>query len=1027
MKTTSTIIFLFFSCLLAAQNPVTESLDRAKEAFEKGRFDTAERYYKHAHDLAGSSGTQDSLVFHSQLQLGRFYLITSAFDNARLWLDKALASSERFYGQDHITTLRVYAHITKVYNRLYDTTKSRFYAQKMLRIYLLHFAPEHVPENENDIFDTFLRLTDETDLLNQIPELQLGIGDNLVNLLQQLGRFDDAEKLLLKLQAIYRNRDEQGYLAANYSTLGQVSSMRYQHQQALTWQFKALRYFEKRDSTVTDKISRAIIWQRLGRNYTSLYINDSSLIYKNKALAVYESLFTIPNESIAVVYSSMAYDYLVLGYPEKSLESLDKALSAGISDKLTLLYNKGLYLENQLRWEEAALTYKSALQLSNNRYHINRANVLTSLAVLLNYDLDMSDSAQATIDEAIAVNTRRDKVPEIKTFNDFQSSPDPVSLLNSLIWKANLLANEPMKAADHSLVLQAIEVLDMAERLIAYLRLQFIIEEDNLSFSEMISGGVSAFVQAYTIAYDQTGNQHFLQKAFEYSDMNKSQTLLEALKSSTVLAGHENSLLNQWGALKKDMRYHETSLQNLKIQETPSPDEITAVQNKLQTSRDELGKLLKQITRENTNLVYYISDNIRKSKADRLQEYLKKNNSIALQYYINSLGVYQYLITEDSISYKSYAWGDTLEVAVDQVVNYIDANSVSDTLANQQFLDNANLIYNKLFEVLPQGQYQDKNLIIIPEGYLSRLPFEVLLTDHVKTQEGEIDFNALPYLIKERKISYAFSASVLMENISSKPARWGKKQPTAWAPYSDDSDLSEFEAETFRSKELDQLRGAASEIMPLADKFKGQVYMNEAATESNFKANAQESGILHIATHGIANHENPEMSYLVFANEEDQTNDGYLHLFEVYNMQINNELTILSACQSGDGSNFQGEGVISMARAFTYAGSKSVLMSLWLANDNSTSRIIENFYTHLENKKPKSEALQISKLAYLESANNVSAHPYYWAHLVVSGDGAPVLSSQSDRKFTWLIGFLLVGLCFAILKRNSARLSNSKV
>lgn len=1024
MKAIASTLLFFLTAVLSAQNMALDKLSMAETAYEKGDFNNAERHYLQAYQSLGEKNSKDSLFFFTELKLGVLYLVTSRFEDSQQWLNKALKSSEDTNGPGHLTAARANAYMAKNFNRQYNTKKSRDYVEDMLEIYLLHFAPEHLPDiidsTTPPLTDIFIRLSDDMAFLSKIPDITISVSDALVNLLLQLNRLDDAERLLLNLQTVYQSKSDLRPLAATYSDLGQIYDMRYQWGQAQELQFRALSFFEK-GTSISDRLWLASIWRKIGRNHTGLGRSDSALIYKRRALTLYKSLFTGPSESIASTYNDMAYDHLVLGNSQKSLELIDKALEAGITDKLTLLHTKGRYLEHLRLYEEAALTYKTALTYAPEEWHGNKANVLTHLAVLLSFDLGMPDSAQATIDRAIAINTGRDSMPDLNTFEDFESSPDPVNLLNTLIMKGNMLTNDAYHANDFSILKECLNILDLSEKLIGYLRLQFILEEDNITFSDIISGGLDAFLSAYTVAYDQTGDQQYLHKAFEYSDMNKSQALLEALKSSTLLAEHENSLLSQWAALKKDIKFQETTLQNLKIQEKPAKNQIAEKEKKLEASRDELTELLKKITKESAGLMGYISDNIRKSKAEQLQRYLGQNNSIAIQYYISSLGVYQFLITEDSISYKSYYWGDTLEVATNQVVAYIDSNKVDDSVANQQFLNNANLIYNKLFEVLPKGTHEDKDLIIIPAGYLSKLPFEALLTDAVQTQDGEIDFRSLPYLIKDRKISYAFSSSVLMESISREVAGSGSKPPTAWAPYSDSSDLSEIQAETFRSKKLDKLKGAAREITPLADKFKGEVYMNKAATESNFKANAQKSGILHIATHGVANHNQPEMSYLVFANEEDEANDGYLHLFEVYDMQINNDLTILSACQSGDGNNLQGEGVISMARAFTYAGSRSVLMSLWLANDNSTSKIIQNFYAHLEDNKTKSEALRSSKLAYLESANNVSAHPFYWAHLVISGDRAPLPSALPYRRLFWLIGLIFVGLIVLIMKKRQAR------
>lgn len=194
--------------------------------------------------------------------------------------------------------------------------------------------------------------------------------------------------------------------------------------------------------------------------------------------------------------------------------------------------------------------------------------------------------------------------------------------------------------------------------------------------------------------------------------------------------------------------------------------------------------------------------------------------------------------------------------------------------------------------------------------------------------------------------------------------------------------------------------------------------------------------------HGFTNEENPLYSGLVFsvgdnsspnlgdvnlrgmgenttdgatAISENTSTDGFLHVFEIFGMKLNAELAVLSACKTGLGKQFRGEGIMSLARAFRAAGCPNVVMSLWEANDQSTRQIMERFYFHLKAGKPKDEALYLAKHDYLSSAAADRINPVFWSTFVLIGDATPVFSPDYTIWFYFLGGILILGvMCLAI-------------
>jgi CHAT domain-containing protein len=145
--------------------------------------------------------------------------------------------------------------------------------------------------------------------------------------------------------------------------------------------------------------------------------------------------------------------------------------------------------------------------------------------------------------------------------------------------------------------------------------------------------------------------------------------------------------------------------------------------------------------------------------------------------------------------------------------------------------------------------------------------------------------------------------------------------------------------------------------------------------------------ILHFATHGLLNSERPELSGLVFSlvDQEGKPQDGFLRLHEIYNLQLNADLVVLSACETGLGKEIKGEGLIGLTRGFMYAGAPRVVASLWNVDDLATAELMKLFYQRmLKDRLPAGAALRAAQLEL--SGQKRWASPYFWAGFVLHGE-----------------------------------------
>jgi len=210
---------------------------------------------------------------------------------------------------------------------------------------------------------------------------------------------------------------------------------------------------------------------------------------------------------------------------------------------------------------------------------------------------------------------------------------------------------------------------------------------------------------------------------------------------------------------------------------------------------------------------------------------------------------------------------------------------------------------------------------------------------------------------------------------------------------------------------------AVEEVEQLSKAYKSDAYSGPLATVGLFKQKAADYNVLHLAMHTTIDVENPMFSKLYFSHDGDSACYGVLETHELYKMRLNAAFAFLGACNTGDGQMLHGEGVMSFARGFFYAGIQSLVMTLWEVDDLTASQLVYSFYDFVAKGYPLDEALRNAKQTYMASADNLKAHPYYWAGYVQIGSNDPI--RLSSRNSFWVYApflALLLVLGYFLLK-----------
>ena len=191
---------------------------------------------------------------------------------------------------------------------------------------------------------------------------------------------------------------------------------------------------------------------------------------------------------------------------------------------------------------------------------------------------------------------------------------------------------------------------------------------------------------------------------------------------------------------------------------------------------------------------------------------------------------------------------------------------------------------------------------------------------------------------------------------------------------------------------LDTLPNSGKEIGLISKIYKGTYLYGQEAHLHKFKTLASSHQILHLSTHGQADDRIGDYAYLAFADSKNRSGFKKLYARDLYNLSLNADMVMLSACETGVGQLQKGEGIISLARGFAYAGAKSIFPTLWKVNDEKTKELVVDFYSFLQEGKAKDTALYLAKLNQIKRYKGYgeASHPYFWAALIGIGDMRPI-------------------------------------
>jgi CHAT domain-containing protein len=805
--------------------------------------------------------------------------------------------------------------------------------------------------------------------------------------------YTQCEKIILSNRNLLRYQ-----LPSIYTNIGNIYQYKGDYK-------KALEYFnESVNNENLNKLDKKERMKILSFSYNNIGImyftmeNFKEAVYYFKESIKIKSLYKL--EGIEESYYNYANCLRELKEYKQAEINYQKCIDARIvnygenSYRLANVYKSMGLLKMMMNDASASLKlYKKALEIYLSGYGRNHPSTADMYLVLGDFYMKQKNCLKALeyYQQSLSANSIGFKSSNIYQNPVEKNCLSEIQLLETLKKKASafsqLYANEADKSKKKNMITACMETLDLATVTLKKLRKGYLSYESKLYITqnekEIYLWGIENALQLYELTRDKS----YIEKAYQFSRESKAAVLEDEINRNETFASFlPDSLKKRKTEIQQNILTHEKLIYDEHEKVKPSQEKITHWQSELFKLNQEFEKLLAAVksgfpdcslilSKKEIHSLTLIQKGLRLGETLVEYSYSLSNNTGQL---------YTFVIDSRNIKYYRLAIDSTFEQKIICCHNWM--NHSNSLVLSLKDYNNYNFklyqLYRQLIE--PLHLEKERDIIIVPDEKIAYISFDALISYYKK--DSVINYAALPYLLFDYRFSYAYSSNLLFRKTQS-PGYTSRVY--AFAPDYGQGYVSDVR------RGLGELKNAKKEISSIYKVFEGEPFIGKSATINNFKTSLKNRGIYHLAMHTLPVDSNSDYSCLVFGSPTDGDPNKYLYNYEIGNLPMKASLLVLSACNTGNGEVYRGEGVMSMSRSFLLAGVQSVVHGLWKINDESSSIIMESFYKYLSEGKSKSEALQLAKINYIENTSPELAQPKYWAGLVLMGNNAPVINSPA--------------------------------
>lgn len=909
---------------------------------------------------------------------------------------------------------------------------------------MIEDAIEHYPTQQGN-----------TILLGTIYSLKGYLNWRLNDFIQGLEFLKASEEIFVELGG-----NTSDYLGGTYINLGGCSDDMSNIQQAIQYYEKALPILKAQNE---EHLLLRSVYNNLGNSYFKLGEYELTVQYTQAAIDCN------PNHSRVGVYiNNLARAYKEID-EQKGIEQFYLAIEKltpqkdRIPQELARPYhNLATIFRNNGDYNQAISYEKKALELRQQKWGSEHLDVARSFTELSQFYQEKGDinAALSYVDSALYI--QRNMIPDgihhelstahlvkaahfydLKKYSVTQTHIDsaliasgydgtsienielPVQFMEALTYQAHTHQEQYKIQKNPKQLELAQQAYQLATKALSHWRTTFIEEDSKSSLSQKHYPLFEGAIQNAIYRYQDQQEVSALSDAFDYLEQSKALVLLEALQKTEALqfAGLPDSLLQKEKDVKLQITVAEKQAKNLA---DASEDEKTAKRQQIFDLKRQYESLKQQLETDFPNY-YQLKNEVGTINLSTVQKQLLNSEQALLEYFVGDENIFIFLVEKDDLKVHTLPKNFPLATWIKQMreglyAYHMTANSNDESLYktySDRYVTAAYQLYEKL--VAPFQEQLPEQVIIVPDGILGYLPFDALL---VEQPEQSHTFRTHAYLLKQHQISYSYSTTLLHEMQQKKQdaaKNWLAFAPSFQAspPIANNNNQT---AEAIQSN-LSTVRSGLSpldynipEVEAIQNLLNGDIYTGTAATKDRFIQTAHQYRMLHLSTHGKANDEQGDYSFLAFTEDDgaqasDLIDNAKLYVRDLYNLKLNADMVVLSACETGIGELQRGEGIISLARGFSYAGAKSIITTLWSVDDKNTKDMMLSFYQHIKEGMSKDAALRMAKLDFIANHPHREAHPFFWAGFVPIGDMTAV--SAGIAWWGYLMGVLvLMGIVF---------------
>jgi CHAT domain-containing protein len=526
---------------------------------------------------------------------------------------------------------------------------------------------------------------------------------------------------------------------------------------------------------------------------------------------------------------------------------------------------------------------------------------------------------------------------------------------------------------------KALAEISKAVEISENLRSKISVEEFRNSYTATVSDYYELHIEILNQLKKENVKSDYDVQAFYLSERSRARTFLELMKDPRF--DFRQSVSPDLLELEKDLqsRINETALIKSKSQQQKNnKSELEKLELELQKLTSELDFVRAKIRQQSPKYAA-LTQNLPTVTLNELQKNVLDTETVLVEYKLGKNGSFVWTITDKSFAMFSLAKGEIIEAKAKEVYSKLTARDKkpNPTETDTSLRELSDLIILPIAESL-----QKKRIVFVLEGSLQYIPFAALkIGDKYLVGKSEIlNLPSATFLSEIRKKDTANTTNKKLLAVIADPVFDGNDSRlnlTRKVSFTDSS----FPRLLFSRQEAN----AIASIVPQNDLFLALDFSANKQTATS--ENLSRFRIVHFATHGVLDSQNPELSGLVFSMLDAKGNpqNGFLRLHEVYNLRLPADLVVLSGCQTGLGKEVRGEGLIGLTRGFMYAGASKVAASLWQIDDSATAELMKYFYTALLTEKLKpAEALRKAQLQMLTQKR--FQNPYFWASFTIQGD-----------------------------------------